>query len=159
MEDELPTLCQQCGFCCDGTLFTHVAMTPGEVRRLDGRVTLKPRKDGGVSLKQPCAALDGCRCSVYRDRPQGCAEYVCLLGRALSEEETSLAGATQILHEAQRRLRELEVMLPVDGNARGSVAFRARVLAATGALSPEALVAQRALEAFLRFHFLGAQRG
>ena len=157
MEDALPQLCQRCGFCCDGTLFTHVSMSPPEVRRLDGRVTLKPRKDGGVSLKQPCAALTNCKCGVYGERPQGCADYVCVLGQALVEGDTTLQYAEQLLSQAKQLLAQLEPLLP--DSDRGSVAFRARVLAATGALSPEALQLQRAVEAFLRFHFLGARRG
>ena len=54
----LEQLCLECGLCCDGTLFTHVALTDEEGKRLGLN---------GV-IRQPCPQLgEGCRCRVYAE--------------------------------------------------------------------------------------------
>jgi polyhydroxyalkanoate synthesis regulator phasin len=83
------SLCEDCGLCCDGTFFAHVAVTPEEIAPLGGRVTIS--SDWSLML-QPCSALEGCRCSVYSDRPRICRAYRCLVlhsveaGRITEEE-------------------------------------------------------------------------
>jgi hypothetical protein len=68
------SLCENCGLCCDGTFFAHVEVTPQELAPISTRVTLS---DDWSLLLQPCSALEGCRCSVYANRPRICRAYRC----------------------------------------------------------------------------------
>lgn len=68
------SLCEDCGLCCDGTIFAHVVVTPEELAPLEGRVTLS--SDWSLLLL-PCSALEGCRCAVYAARPRMCRAYQC----------------------------------------------------------------------------------
>jgi len=107
------SLCESCGLCCDGTLFAHVDVTPEELAAIAERVTLS---SDWALLLQPCSALEGCRCSVYADRPRICRAYRCSV---LAELE---AGR---LTEPQARAALDEVF-----------ALRARLAAAVGEEDP-----------------------
>jgi len=125
----LSTLCQRCGLCCDGTLFTHVSLQRDEAAALRQKgVEVIQRANGAPALAQRCAALDGCRCTVYAERPQGCRSYQCLLYAALAEGEVALDEALGIVDQA-------------------------RALVAATPFAEEAV--QRRVSAFLEKHFLG----
>src|SRR5437868_1476023 len=92
--DNSSALCLECGLCCNGVIFADVRLQrgddPGRLRAL-GLPIATPhapssasplRKTGGVPaprFAQPCAALDGCRCRIYADRPAYCRQFDCLL--------------------------------------------------------------------------------
>ncbi len=65
-----------------------------------------------MRLKQRCRFLNGCDCTIYAQRPTGCAHYRCMLGFALVEEEVRLPEAMEMVAEAHRRLKGLEAALP-----------------------------------------------
>lgn len=141
----LERLCLECGLCCDGTLFTHVALTPEEAARLG--------IDGVI--RQPCSALgEGRKCNVYAQRPKGCSRFVCMLGRALEDGEVTLEEAVKTVREAQAMRLRIDALVP----GQGAAIPKARRYEADG---PDAEVAvkvrdaRRALEAFSRRHFLG----
>ncbi len=101
----LSTLCQHCGLCCDGTLFTHVPLKPAEVAPLRALgLPVGERPDGTPLLPQRCAALEGRRCTAYDARPEGCRRYHCQLFAALSEGELSLPEALAVVDGAHARL-------------------------------------------------------
>ncbi|WP_257448923.1 YkgJ family cysteine cluster protein [Archangium lipolyticum] len=109
----LSTLCLRCGLCCDGTLFTHVPLRPGEVAPLKALgLPVREREDGRSVLPQRCAALDGRRCTAYAERPEGCRRYHCQLFSALSEGEVSLEEALSVVDGAH-------ALLAATGEARG----------------------------------------
>jgi uncharacterized protein len=125
----LSTLCQRCGLCCDGTLFTVVPLRPGEEAPLRARgLPVVTRADGSPALPQRCAALEGHACTVYAERPDGCRRYHCHLFAALAEKEVELAEALAVVDQAH-------ALLDAEGLERG----------------PE-------VEAFLDRHFRGRQR-
>jgi uncharacterized protein len=98
----LSELCQRCGLCCDGSLFTHAPLQPGEVDAMRQRkLEVMRRADGSPALAQRCAALEGCRCTIYTDRPDSCRRYQCLLYTALAEGEVSLDDALAVVAEAR----------------------------------------------------------
>jgi hypothetical protein len=105
----LSTLCQRCGLCCDGTLFTSVPLKPTEVEPLR-RLSLPviERADGSPGIAQRCAALQGRCCTVYSERPEACRRYRCHLFNALAEGEVSLTEALQVVDEAHAQLRAVE---------------------------------------------------
>ena len=143
------TLCLACGMCCDGTLFTRVAVEPGEVARLEAHgLTLAERPEGGRALPQPCAALDGRCCTVYADRPAGCRRYRCNLLVALEEGEVGLADAEATVADAHaRRARATE--------AAGAPLAQARRTLREGGLPDAAVDVLHDLERFLDRHFRG----
>lgn len=141
----LERLCLACGLCCDGTLFTHVALTDEESRRLGF---------DGV-LRQPCENLKAdCRCAVYAMRPKGCARFVCMLGRALEDKEVPFEEAVELVNEARRLREHIDALIPGELPAIP----RARRYEAHGTdseLAVKVREARRALEAFTLRHFLG----
>ena len=141
----LERLCLECGLCCDGTLFTHVALTEAEATRLGF---------DGV-LRQPCENLGaGCRCAVYENRPKGCARFVCFLGMAFQDGEVQFEEALETVREAQRLREHLDALVPGPLPAIP----RARIYEDKGPdseLAVKVREARRALEAYSLRHFLG----
>jgi len=150
---EVGALCQACALCCDGTLFARVSVTETEHALLErsGLKTELRAKNKRV-LPQPCGALQGTRCGCYRERPEPCREYVCLLAKALEDGEVSHHGALKVVEEARRRSAALGAKL---SPGEGPLMRRAREQADTSVEVREAL---GFLEAHLRRHFLGGSR-
>jgi Fe-S-cluster containining protein len=126
-------LCLSCGLCCNGVLFADVQLQPGDsperlralglaLSRLSGsggRATQTGASSQGApahppKFRQPCAALEGCLCRIYPERPHYCREFECALfkevkaGRVTGTEALRLIRAT--LRKAatvRRRLRAL----------------------------------------------------
>ncbi|MGV3620738.1 MAG: YkgJ family cysteine cluster protein [Archangium sp.] len=97
---QLEALCQACGLCCDGTLFTRVPLTPTEVVPVV-KLNVLTNATGGRYVPQRCAALEGTVCGAYSERPLACRRYECLLFGALREGEVSLDEAVDIVAQAQ----------------------------------------------------------
>jgi Fe-S-cluster containining protein len=159
----LSTLCQRCGLCCDGSLFTSVPLRGAEVtdmRRLS--LPVVDRTDGSPGLAQRCAALEGRCCTVYAERPEACRRYRCHLLIALSEGEVSLDEALAVVDEAHARLRAVERAWTSEGEHPPlSVPQRARRAALPeneGPLPPQARGAWEQAEAYLDRHFRGRHR-
>jgi Fe-S-cluster containining protein len=126
-------------------LFTHVALTQEEDRRL-GLI--------GV-IRQPCPQLgEGCRCRIYLERPKGCKQFICMLGRALEDGEVGLQEAVSRVQEAKALRGRIDALVPGPGAAIN----KARQYEDRGP-DPEVAVqvrdARRALEAFTARYFLG----
>jgi hypothetical protein len=158
----LSTLCQRCGLCCDGSLFTHVPLQAGEVaaaRR--NALDVVERADGSPALRQRCAALEGARCTAYAERPDACRRYHCLLFSALSEGEVSLPEALGVVDQAHALIAKVDEALGVpSGDAPRAVLQRARrenLPEHGGPLGAEAREAHERAEQFLDRHFRGRQ--
>ncbi len=95
-------LCQRCGLCCDGTLFTRTPLLPDEAERLADRA-LPADGTRAPGLAQPCAALEDTRCTIYEARPTACRRFECLLHGALVEGEVDLDEALAVVAEARAR--------------------------------------------------------
>lgn len=54
-----------------------------------------------MEMEQPCAALRGCLCDIYEDRPGACARYACLLRKRVEQGVVSLSEARTEVHEAR----------------------------------------------------------
>lgn len=153
-------LCQQCGLCCSGSLFTFLPVSSEEAGRVGALgVRLEQRRDGRIAMLLPCAVLRGTRCGAYEQRPARCREFVCQLGRALERGERSMADAIVVVEEAKRRLAELEQLVgpAAPGDVR-SVMQRAQQFEATEPEDPRLRAvrgAARELEAMLQHYFVG----
>lgn len=92
-------VCQACGLCCDGTLFTVIPLGPSEV--VSARLPVFVREDGSRAVRQRCAALEGTRCSAYEARPAACRRFECALYAAVSEGEVDEVEARAIVDQAR----------------------------------------------------------
>lgn len=121
-------------------------------------VQVERRPDGAFALPQRCAALSGCRCTVYADRPGRCREYQCLLFAAVEASEVDLDEARAVIHGAGHLIAELgRCAFGAQDDGMAVVArFRALATDAQGpALPAEARRAFLALQAYLDRHFRG----
>ena len=156
----LSALCQQCGLCCDGSLFTFLPVEPAEVEATRALgVRLEERRDGRTAMLLPCRGLKGTCCGAYAQGTQRCRTYVCELGKALEKKQRSLDAAQAIVAEAKRQLDQLQALLPPAGPGEvRSVLQRAQQLEATepdDARFKAVRAAARAVEAMLRQYFVG----
>ncbi len=128
------TLCQRCGICCDGALFSGVQLQPGDSAPALRELGLSVRKQGkGWRLLQPCAALDGCHCRVYAERPTHCRQFRCRLLDQLRDGEVALEPALRVVRRARRLANQVQALLESLGetDARAPLKLRAkRILAA-----------------------------
>ena len=157
MRPTLETLCLGCGLCCDGTLFARVPVSASEGERLSRHsVDVQVRPDGSLALPQRCAALNGCACRVYEDRPERCRQYQCNLYSAVAEGEVSAEEAAEVIEGAKQRIAELARVF--DDDVRPDVVSRFRD-ALAGPLAPEVSAEARAafeeLQSYLDRHFRG----
>ena len=146
----LSRVCQACGLCCSGAFLSHVQLRSGEPERLASLgVAVKKRKTGLPVLALGCSALKGTCCSIYEQRPRGCALYICAIGQKLEDGSMSEAEAMQLVDQAKALINAVEQHLPPSSEVdlRG-VMHRART---EGLLSgPQPL---RDAEDFLVKHF------
>jgi uncharacterized protein len=107
-DSQSQNLCQDCGLCCDGTLFDSVTFHLQDA--------LQPLQLAGISLQQkeneqyflqPCAAHKNQSCAIYEHRPKVCREFQCQLLLQFQNGETSLEKAKAIVVETVRQRDEL----------------------------------------------------
>jgi hypothetical protein len=102
-ESPLSRLCRGCGLCCDGSLFSHVGLEPGEADTLHALgIPTRVFRSGTEVLPQRCRALEGRDCKIYVDRPKSCAAYQCVLAESLLEGKVTLEEAEATVKKAQR---------------------------------------------------------
>ncbi len=149
-------LCLACGMCCDGTLFSFVAVSSDEAVALKAGGIPVTDDNGRLKLAQRCAALDGCRCTVYAQRPFVCRRFDCLLARSVAEKDLPLDEALGIVAEARARQARLEGLLPRlrPGEPSGPVRRAAALSQAGGKVSDAARAAWDEAQEFLRRHFV-----
>jgi Fe-S-cluster containining protein len=160
----LSTLCQRCGLCCDGNLFSTVPLRRPEIAAMErlGLAVIK-RPDGtSPGFTQRCTALEGTCCKVYAERPEACRRYTCFLLTALAEEETSLRDALQVVDEAHARIQAVEALLPpAQADAPRAVLLRAQkedLPENGGPLPPQIREPWLQAENYLDRHFRGRHR-
>ena len=109
------SLCLQCGLCCNGVIFADVKLQPG-----DDPVRLQsiglPISTPGSAFRtphfpQPCAALDGCRCRIYSDRPTYCRQFDCLLLKSVKEGRSQTSDALSTILTARQRAEKVRRLL------------------------------------------------
>jgi uncharacterized protein len=119
-------LCPQCALCCDGVLFKDVELQPGDdAKRLES-LGLPVSKTGTRKFPQPCAALEGCRCRVYADRPARCRQFECALLLSVQAGETGVDAALRFIRAARRRADRVLRLLRDCGDTEESLALSLR---------------------------------
>lgn len=95
-------LCLVCGLCCDGTLFGHAELRPGEKGYLpaliEQNVFTLECKD---YFRLPCLYFKG-KCSIYGNpRAEVCGSYRCRLLSDVAEGRISPEDAMEIIRSAR----------------------------------------------------------
>ncbi len=143
-------LCLACGMCCNGVLFADVKLQPGDdpgaLRSLGLLLTesraespghTAPRRSRGAKgfgFSQPCAALEGCRCRIYPDRPKHCRQFECLLLKSFRIGKTERAVAFQIIRTARERAERVRRLLRELGDTEESLPLSRRFQRTTSRL-------------------------
>ena len=121
------SLCLQCGICCDGTLFNAVELQPGDSATRLTALGLRLRKSGAKDrFQQPCSALKGCRCDIYRDRPTYCRQFRCRVLIQLGDGEISFDTALRLVRSARRKAAKISALMSELGEDDESLSLRVR---------------------------------
>ncbi len=124
-------LCLECALCCNGVIFANGQLQPeDDVERLRhlGLRLLANRKAQTAPPKfaQPCAALDGCRCQIYAERPAYCRAFECALLKKFKAGEVEAPAALRIIRTARRRAEKVKTLLRELGDANEGEALSVR---------------------------------
>ena len=122
---EEQSICVTCGMCCDGTLFFHAHLNPGERGHLPEKIEENSfSKEGKDYFKLPCLYFTE-KCTIYdRKRADVCSGYRCQLLMDFAEGKVLLSDAIEIVKGAMD-MREviMKEYRRVTGNNE-SVTFR-----------------------------------
>lgn len=104
------TICVTCGFCCDGTLFLHAHLNPGErgVGDLPEWIEENSFDEGGKDFfRLPCHYFSE-KCTIYdRKRAYVCGSYRCQLLKDFADGKVTLDDAQKTVTEAMRLRAEI----------------------------------------------------
>lgn len=116
-------LCLACGLCCNGVIFADVKLQSGEdaarFQSLGLAFSTPSTVRSGVRtprFMQPCAALEGCRCRIYGERPKHCRAFECALLKSAKAGQVENAAALRIIHEARDRAEKVRGLLRALGD-------------------------------------------
>jgi Fe-S-cluster containining protein len=121
---DLQGLCLECGLCCNGVLFGDVRLQVGDDLERLRELGLKISKGG--RFKQPCAALEGCECRVYADRPSYCRKFECLLFGRVKRREIETEEARRVVKKARAAVARVEELLSKLGTDEKNLPLRKR---------------------------------
>ncbi len=128
-------LCLSCGLCCNGVIFADVHLQAGDdagrLRELGlplcgARKRTKMSESAALKFAQPCAALNGCACRIYPERPTYCRHFECLLLKGVKSGKVQRDAAVKIIREAQKRAERVRRLLRALGNKDEQVALSVR---------------------------------
>ena len=139
MSNSNEKLCLACGLCCNGVIFADVQLQPtDDAKKLEALglkliFSGKNLRRGGESAPpirakflQPCAALQGCTCEIYTERPRYCRQFECALLQKVSAGETSMTEALRTVQQALRRVEKVKNLLRALGDTNEEIALRKR---------------------------------
>lgn len=110
--DAIARLCTACGLCCSGVLFADVELEPHDNIPLLQQLGLPLKQlKSKTKLPQPCAALDGCLCRNYTQRPSRCRTFECLQLLKVKNGETAPESALTNIRKARQLAERAEHFL------------------------------------------------
>jgi len=119
-------LCPQCAMCCNGVLFKDVELQPGDDGAKLKALGLPISRSRLAKFPQPCAALDGCTCRVYADRPVRCREFECALLKSVAAGGTEAAAVLRVIRQTRERAEKVRRLLRELGDTNEPVALSLR---------------------------------
>lgn len=137
-------LCQNCGLCCDGTLFADVELRLGDDAKRLGKLGLSVKKKGRVKIAfaQPCACFDGKLCKIYAERPRRCQLFECGLLKKVNAGEMKSSAALKRISRAKALISQVQELLKAFEGDDAGAALSERYTRAMG--SPMDLAAGNA---------------
>lgn len=97
----IESICTECGFCCDGTLFNRAIVKQNEV--IDESYTFFVLPEEGTtshSFRLPCNYLKDKFCTIYNTRPYKiCENFKCKLLRSVNNSTVTFTEALKIISE------------------------------------------------------------
>ncbi|MCP4337727.1 MAG: hypothetical protein GY799_02305 [Desulfobulbaceae bacterium] len=126
--DDEERLCQSCGLCCTGVMFSEVPLHETDDCELLQNLGIDIQlHDGKKSFSLPCQHHDESSCKIYADRPGVCVGFRCCLLKDLHTGKIDLQQAEQYIHTVSlahdRLKREIAELAP---NLAGSNIFKIR---------------------------------
>ena len=105
---EEQSICTGCGFCCDGTLFLHARLNPGEKGDLPERIEQRyVAMNGKEFFRLPCLYFKR-KCSIYGSkRPDVCFTYRCQLLKDFADGRVMHDDAVAIVRQAMEMRRSI----------------------------------------------------
>jgi hypothetical protein len=124
-------LCLECGLCCNGVIFARGQLQPTDdavrLKVLGLRlVTTRNSKSKAQKFHQPCAALDGCRCRIYVERPDYCRQFECGLLKKVLAGRSESGTALRTIRKALRCVENVKRLLQLLGNTDDQTALSLR---------------------------------
>ena len=119
-------ICVECGFCCDGTLFLHAHLNPGERGHLPEKIeSAVYSKDGRDYFRLPCGYFDR-KCTIYdKKKADVCFDYRCQLLKDYAAGKVSAEEALEIVREAGRIRAELFAQFRIVAGGLDGINFMA----------------------------------
>jgi len=118
-------ICTGCGMCCDGTLFRHTGLIPGERGNLPVLIEeVSFSENGREYFRQPCPYFAG-NCTIYKlNRPRTCSSYRCQLLKDVADGKVTAREASEVVERAKQVREELmDHFIGLTGNKR-RITFR-----------------------------------
>ena len=124
-------LCLACGLCCDGSLFGHVRLGPGDdaekLKSLGLPVSTSRSRTPLTRFPQPCAALCADRtCRLYADRPSQCRSFECGVFKDARAGRITFIAALRLVGQARRQADRIRGLLRELGDTGEHVALTER---------------------------------
>jgi hypothetical protein len=101
-------ICVTCGFCCDGTLFNHAVLDPGEKEFLPEKIKMNYLiKDNKEYFRLPCSYFAE-KCTIYNQKKAIiCSAFRCKLLRDFAKAEMTMETALKIIVNAEAERKAL----------------------------------------------------
>jgi hypothetical protein len=101
-------ICVNCGFCCDGTLFNHAVLEPGEKGQLPEKMKAGYFKTKtGEFFRLPCSYFSG-KCTIYdQKKAHVCSSFRCKLLKDFSKNRVTQSEAIEIVQNAMDLREEI----------------------------------------------------
>ena len=124
-------LCLACGLCCDGTLFGHVRLGPGDdakkLKTLGLPISVSRAKTPVTHFPQPCTALCADRtCRLYADRPLQCRSFECGVFKDAQAGRIEFSAALRLVKQARQRVDKVRRLLRELGDTEENRSFGER---------------------------------
>jgi|WetSurMetagenome_2_1015567.scaffolds.fasta_scaffold177462_2 hypothetical protein len=118
-------VCINCGFCCDGTLFFHAHLNPGERGHLPEKIESDSFSEGDKDyFRLPCNYFSG-KCTIYdQKRADICSSYRCQLLNDFAERKITLSEALEVIREAMKMRTEIFEQYKLITGDRTDIHFR-----------------------------------
>lgn len=112
-------ICITCGFCCDGTIFFHAHLNPGERGQLPEKIEQNSYSEGENDyFLLPCHYFSE-KCTIYdKKRADVCSSYRCQLLKDFAEERITIQDGLAVIKDARAMRKELmEHYRRISGNS------------------------------------------